>query len=76
VEERRYNEQDGQQALLGFISARKDTIGLLSVLQEEWSRKARHAIFGPTTLLELAGFIASHDRAHIQQIWKIIHTGW
>jgi FMN phosphatase YigB (HAD superfamily) len=76
VEERQYNEQDGQQALLGFISARKDTIGLLSVLQEEWSRKARHAIFGPTTLLELAGFIASHDRAHIQQIWKIIHTGW
>jgi hypothetical protein len=41
-------------------------------LHAEWSRPARHAIFGPTTLQELAGFMAGHDRAHVQQVWKTI----
>jgi FMN phosphatase YigB (HAD superfamily) len=76
VDERHYSEQDGIQALKDFIKARKEAIRLLNDLQDEWSRTARHAIFGPTTLLELVGFIAGHDRAHIQQIWKTIRVGW
>ena len=76
VEERHCIDQDGLQALTDFISARKDVIGLLNNFQVEWSRMARHAIFGPTTLQELVGFIAGHDRAHVQQIWKAIHSGW
>ena len=76
VEERHCVEQDGRQVLADFIAARKETLDLLTGLQAEWSRTSRHAIFGPTTLLELAGFVAGHDRAHIQQIWKTKRTGW
>ena len=75
VEERDCIEQDGHQALVDFIAVRKETLALLDGLQAEWSRTARHAIFGPTTLLELAGFVANHDRMHVQQIWKTIQAG-
>jgi FMN phosphatase YigB (HAD superfamily) len=76
VKERHCAEQDGAQVLADFVAARKETLGLLIGLQAEWSRMARHAIFGPTSLLELVGFIAGHDRAHIQQVWKTMHGGW
>ncbi len=76
VQEHKCAEQDGAEILIDFIRARKETIGLISKLQDEWSRTARHAIFGRTTLLELVGIIAGHDRVHVQQIWKTIHAGW
>jgi len=76
VEERHCAEQDGRQALEDFIAARKEALDLLNGLQAEWFRTARHAIFGPTTLLELVGFVAGHDRAHVQQVWKTLHSGW
>ena len=76
VEERHCADQDGRVVLADFIAARKEALGLLNGLQTEWSRKARHAIFGPTSLLELVGFVAGHDRAHVQQIWKTIRGGW
>jgi FMN phosphatase YigB (HAD superfamily) len=76
VEERHSIDQDGIQALADFISTRKETIALLDRLQAEWTRTARHAIFGPTTLQELVGFMTGHDRAHVQQIWKTIHIVW
>ena len=75
VEERHCAGQDGHQALVELTAARKEVLGLLSDLQSEWVRTSRHAIFGPTTLLELVGFVAGHDRAHIQQIWKTIRVG-
>lgn len=74
VEERQYSKQDGRQALADFTAARKETLGRLNDLQAEWSRTARHAIFGPTTLQELVGFVAGHDRAHVQQVWKTIRS--
>ncbi len=74
VKERDCANQDGPQALTDFIHARKEVIGLLVGLQTEWLRPARHAIFGPTHVQELIGFVAAHDRAHIQQIWKTIRT--
>ncbi|HEX7540644.1 MAG TPA: DinB family protein [Anaerolineales bacterium] len=76
VEERHCADQDGRQALADFIAARKEALGLLNGLQAEWSRTARHAIFGPTTLLELVGITAGHDRVHVQQIWRTIRGGW
>jgi FMN phosphatase YigB (HAD superfamily) len=76
VEERNCAGQDGHQVLVNFISARKETLALLCGLQAEWSRTARHAIFGPTTLQELIGIVTGHDRAHIQQIWKTIPHDW
>jgi FMN phosphatase YigB (HAD superfamily) len=72
VEERQYSKQDGRAALTAFVEARKEALGLLGGLQTEWSRPARHAIFGPTTLQELVGLVAGHDRLHLQQIWKTI----
>jgi FMN phosphatase YigB (HAD superfamily) len=73
VKERQSAKQDGRQALSEFMTARKEALGLLAGLENEWSRTARHAIFGPTTLQELSDFSAGHDRAHIQQVWKTIH---
>ena len=75
VKERHCAEQDGHQALVEFTAARKETLVLLDALQSEWSRPARHAIFGPTSLQELMGFVAGHDRVHIQQVWKTIRAG-
>ena len=72
VKERQYATQDGRQALADFTAMRKDTLGLLEGLGGEWSRPARHAIFGPTSLHELIGIVAGHDRAHVQQIWKTL----
>ena len=74
VKERHCADQDGPQALVEFTAARKETLALLDGLQSEWSRTARHAIFGPTTLQELVGFMAGHDRAHVQQTWKTIRA--
>jgi hypothetical protein len=72
VKERKNAEQDGRQALIEFTAARKEVLALLEGLVEEWSWPARHAIFGPTTLQELVGFVAAHDRAHVQQVWKTL----
>jgi uncharacterized damage-inducible protein DinB len=71
---REYNKQDGLSALREFTAARIQTLETLQNLAPaQWSRKARHAILGPTTLQELVGFNAEHDRLHIQQMWKAIH---
>jgi len=72
VKERRYADQDGPKALAEFTAARKESLGLLDGLVDEWSRPSRHSIFGPTSLQELVGFIASHDRAHVQQVWETL----
>lgn len=74
VHARNYAAQDGRLALSSFLDTRHRVMGLLDGEQAHWSRPARHAIFGPTTLLELAGFMAGHDRAHVQQIWKTIRA--
>jgi FMN phosphatase YigB (HAD superfamily) len=76
VADHKCSDQDGAKILDDFVLARKETISLLRALRAEWSRTARHAIFGTTTLLELVGIIAGHDRVHIQQIWKTIHPVW
>jgi FMN phosphatase YigB (HAD superfamily) len=73
VSERKYIAQDCTEALTDFAQNR---IQLLSVLEnlrpEEWRRQARHAIFGPTELMEMVNIIAGHDRLHINQIYQTI----
>jgi len=65
---RSYCSEDAHEALAGFIGSRVDLVKRLEMLPAEaWQRSARHAIFGPTELIELVGFIASHDRTHVQQ---------
>lgn len=56
-----------------FAAERELTVEYLRGLSPEaWARPARHSIFGPTTLLEMANFIATHDRLHLQQICQTI----
>ena len=73
--ERGYKTQDGQKALVDFLAARIETLALLDALvADDWQLPARHAIFGPTQLSELAGFMARHDRLHIRQVYETIET--
>lgn len=73
--ERKYLNIDGHTALKEFTVARKHNLETLRRLELSiWSRKARHAIFGPTSFVEVVGFIADHDRAHIQQVWKTLNA--
>lgn len=68
AKQRRYLDDDGQQAIADFTAARKQTLrDLREVGPEVWNRPARHAIFGPTNFMEVVGFMADHDRLHIQQ---------
>ena len=71
--EREYLNVDGSSALVEFASARIENIGKLKNLGADiWSRRARHAIFGPTNFLEVTSFLTDHDRMHIQQAWKTL----
>jgi len=73
--ERDYLHVDGAKALQDFTSARKSNLKLLKKLDNGmWARKARHAIFGPTNFLEATGFMADHDRMHLQQVQKILES--
>lgn len=71
--EREYLHEDGRQALKDFTAARLANLAKLRRLEDEvWSRRVRHAIFGPTTFLEVVGFMADHDQMHVQQTWKTL----
>jgi FMN phosphatase YigB (HAD superfamily) len=75
AKERNYLKEDGRKALQDFASARMQTLAKLKGLEDSiWKQKARHAIFGPTHFQEVIGFMADHDRMHIQQAWKIVKT--
>jgi len=68
VQERNYAAEPGPKALKGFLRSRTELLALISNASgDQLAQPARHAIFGPTTLKELLGFIATHDRTHIRQ---------
>jgi FMN phosphatase YigB (HAD superfamily) len=70
---RGYQSQDGLAALRDFVSVRMETLDLLDSLSpDDWQRPVQHAIFGPTSLREIASFIAGHDRLHIRQAHTLI----
>jgi hypothetical protein len=70
---RDYLHENGVSALKEFNDARRETLlTLKKITPEEWGKKARHAIFGPTNFLEVVGFMADHDRMHIQQVWNTL----
>jgi HAD superfamily hydrolase (TIGR01549 family) len=57
------------EVALVFAHERQRTIEYLAGLKADaWDRPARHYIFGPTTLLEVANFLAQHDRLHMMQL--------
>lgn len=66
---RDYQSQSGPAALASFTAARKSTLRYLRSQPEDiWTRTARHAIFGPTELREIVGWILDHDRIHLDQV--------
>ncbi len=69
--ERNYAAQDGPRALLDFAQARKASARLLRAQPASiWTRTARHAIFGPTQLVEIVGWFLDHDLIHLEQVKK------
>ena len=71
ADQRRYIQQNGPRAFHSFIAARLELLGLLRDSDPGiWGRAARHAILGPTDLVELVEIIAKHDRLHIRQVMK------
>jgi FMN phosphatase YigB (HAD superfamily) len=69
AEERDYIHQSSSEALADFIHIRKQTISLLTTLNmEDWSRSARHSLFGPTTLSEVVNIATEHDLLHLAQM--------
>ena len=70
---RQYILRDGLLSLHSFVSARLELIAFLESLSpDDWQRQARHAVFGPTCLHEMAIFAAGHDRLHVRQIHQTI----
>lgn len=73
AEQRDYARQSGQEALRVFTDARKGLVSTLAALRpEDWQRRARHSVFGPTDLREMAGISAEHDRSHVRQIFQLL----
>jgi FMN phosphatase YigB (HAD superfamily) len=67
--ERDYQSQSGPAALADFADARKEAVRYLRAQPNEiWNRTARHAIFGPTLLSEIVGWVLDHDRIHLDQV--------
>ena len=66
---RNYAAQSGPQALADFSRSRQETIAYLRRQPATvWQRTARHAIFGPTLLVEIVGWMLDHDRLHLAQV--------
>lgn len=71
--QRDYMHENGTEALKDFMTFRREIFDVIKQLPgQAWERKARHAIFGPTNFQEVIGFMADHDRLHIQQAWSIL----
>jgi HAD superfamily hydrolase (TIGR01549 family) len=75
AEERLYFCQNGPEALQDFVNYRIRMLEILEGLQpEDWERKARHAIFGPTHLREIVSILTGHDRLHIRQVYEALNS--
>ncbi len=62
-----------RRVALEFADERERTLAFFDALPPQaWERSARHYIFGPTTLLEMANFVSQHDRMHIAQLCQTI----
>jgi FMN phosphatase YigB (HAD superfamily) len=71
--ERDFTDEDGYAALGDFWSERCATLKFLATLRDDdWMRPARHSIFGPTTLLEMAHFTTRHDHLHLNQLRETV----
>src|SRR5512143_4138219 len=75
AKQRKYLNEHGPAAVSGLLTARLELLRrIVEVSAETWEKPARHAIFGPTHFGEVIGFMADHDRLHIQQGWQTLHA--
>lgn len=75
AEERQYALEDPHDALNGYLHARTQLLlALRNLDRADWSRPARHAIFGPTTLAELITFTITHDQNHVRQVGETLRA--
>ncbi len=75
AKQRNYLNENGPAAISDFSAARLETLHRLQGMEPQvWHRPARHAIFGPTNFREVVGFMADHDRLHIQQAWQTLQA--
>jgi HAD superfamily hydrolase (TIGR01509 family) len=66
---------NGEALTQRFVQLRQETLEWLEGLSDnDWGRPARHSIFGPTTLLEMAHFTAQHDRLHLSQLRRTLQA--
>ncbi|MEB2335023.1 MAG: HAD hydrolase-like protein [Anaerolineaceae bacterium] len=73
--ERNYLNEDAVEAIDEFTAARLTLLEKVKDASDEiWRRNVRHAIFGPSNFTEVMGFIADHDRLHLQQAWQTAQT--
>ncbi|MCC6975309.1 MAG: HAD-IA family hydrolase [Anaerolineae bacterium] len=71
--ERDLSGEDALRAAQTFWVERQRTLAFLGALPlEAWTKPARHSIFGPTNLLEMALFTTRHDRLHISQLCQTL----
>jgi hypothetical protein len=76
AEQRGYQGQNGPEALLNFVGARRETADLLTPIDASlWQRSGNHAFFGQTTMHELLYLVVQHDRVHWQQIIRLLPAG-
>ncbi|HSM24395.1 MAG TPA: DinB family protein, partial [Anaerolineaceae bacterium] len=69
AEERSYNKNNPIEEIHRFIKNRKILLELIASFEDNlWISSINHAIFGPTSIKELAKFMTQHDRIHISQI--------
>ncbi len=73
AEERRYQEQEQKTVFQDYLEARLQLLRHLeALLPHQWSRTARHSIFGPLTLQGWINLIAEHDRQHLSQMHEAL----
>lgn len=69
AETRDYLNQSGPQALAAYLEARLATLARLEGLHpDDWRRPARHALLGPTDLVEIVALSVEHERLHLAQL--------
>ncbi|MFH2037882.1 MAG: DinB family protein [Chloroflexota bacterium] len=73
VNERNYSGQNVEDAFKRYIKTRLETLCYLDNNKLRWDTPVRHSFFGSSTLHELVSVMVEHDKAHIQQIHRLIN---
>jgi hypothetical protein len=69
AEERDYLAQSGPDATHSFANSRTALLRILESLDsDQWSKGARHALLGPTNLVEIISVASDHDLLHLAQL--------